>query len=974
MSTLGFNVHLQNSSELISVGTNIAPWAASYSDLFHTSPNLDTATGYYNVPVQGYYNVVIQCAGGKPIICVNGAPIITTSYTSTYLVTATIFMEAGNYLSVQLNSSATLQQLVGSNIATFWSVTFTQPLVQDAPTITEIQSQTYVFATDTSDTPDVIVCNPSGYVPATIGSAVECLVANTPLTTTPTLVVSSSISAQIKIRGTVDPPVGSMVAGGVYRFCYDGTYFQLENPAISGGGSSSPLFTTVDFDLTATDLNLGPVTVFTPPVGNSYVLASVYTIASFSTNFDVGGDRVVESDIISMLTDDYPVVYNIDIVVLTTASSSDRLLKISGANETNLNPVIDSTTPVVFNYSGGSTNYTTGSLHLRLYLLNTAISTGGTSGVTSVTAGEGGTSIDNLDAQNPVVSSNIVETVVRDTLVAGNVCTFVNDPLKGGYGIYNNVNVPFSSSNYITSSAPSGISGNLPYALCVDGSNNAYVTGTYVQQCTIGSTVYPAITGGNSHAYLACTDTASTPTWSWSVADIEPTAFSNMYSVAFSGLHVYASLVVSTGTASIGGNPYVVGTYILKYLASDGTFVASFPVTTEVASVYSVLVNNTSGNITLVIDNIGNGATVFGSAITQLSTNDYVISTCDSTGALVSNVVADGATNAYWQVNDASMDQATGDIYLCGYIQPGTVAFGAVSHTNTTSFDKMALYKFNSSGVCQWIVADTDTVANSRLNYIYYRDSAIYVTGATAGTSITIGGSTITQATNDFGIFARFDTLGVATLIKNNFDTSTDPFGNIRADASGNIYIGVLGAFFSAAGALASTDIFGLMKYSSTGDPISVATVLPTENNNIIDILNDDRIVSADINSINDKIAYPYSFTISNSGNSETFLAVTVPSMNFTYVPQKLFISTSNAVALDTSKVIFLGPVTVATTLTPGNYYWYSVQTNTLVDVLPTTGVITGASANYIGMGYALSTTKLFYEPVPTTLIINSGI
>ena len=62
------------------------------------------------------------------------------------------------------------------------------------------------------------------------GIAVDVLVANTTTSSTVTLNVGSTGAKTVLRNDGAAPVVGSIVAAGIYRFVYDGTYYRIQNP------------------------------------------------------------------------------------------------------------------------------------------------------------------------------------------------------------------------------------------------------------------------------------------------------------------------------------------------------------------------------------------------------------------------------------------------------------------------------------------------------------------------------------------------------------------------------------------------------------------------------------------------------------------------------------------------------------------------------------------------------------------------
>jgi hypothetical protein len=235
-------------------------------------------------------------------------------------------------------------------------------------------------------------------------------------------------------------------------------YTDPHEPVISctGGTSNTTtqgLFTIVDVDITAADLAGGATKViWTPPDSSVYLVLQSVIVVDQSVDFDVGGD------------------YDI---VIQFASVDGELSQVIAANDL---PILSSFTPNLCSYyagfnvntinqpsnviraaysSGGTTDYTSGSIHLRYWLLDTnAMSIGGSDNIVyvkdvSITAAglASGGQVTILDNTDPAGQYEVIVAYTSASATAfsgggGDQSIRITD----GTSVYLNMNDPSSST------------------------------------------------------------------------------------------------------------------------------------------------------------------------------------------------------------------------------------------------------------------------------------------------------------------------------------------------------------------------------------------------------------------------------------------------------------------------------------------------------------------------------------------------
>ena len=189
---------------------------------------------------------------------------------------------------------------------------------------------------------------------------------------------------------------------------------------------------------------------------------------------------------------------------------------------------------------------------------------------------------------------------------------------------------------------------------------------------------------------------------------------------------------------------------------------------------------------------------------------------------------AKGAGGTNYDCAQAVATDAAGSVYVTGYYQSATIAFGATVLTNTNSGTRdMYLVKYDSAGSVVWAVGAGGT-GDEYANSVAVDDSGnSYVIGSYNSATFIVGTTTLTNA-GGYDIFlVKYNAAGIVVWAKGIGDTIDDEGRYVAVDAMGNVYI--TGGFTSSTlmfGSVVLTnmvanvsDIF-LAKYSPTGNVI----------------------------------------------------------------------------------------------------------------------------------------------------------
>lgn len=139
-------------------------------------------------------------------------------------------------------------------------------LASDAVNAGQVQGSLLTYYADTGAADAYAITTTPNVGSYTTGQTWQIKIANTNLTTTPTLNVNGLGAKTIKSNdGTTAPPIGSIIAGGISQFIYDGTNFQT-SPV-----TAAAAITALTGDVTAT----GPGSVASTIANNAVTTAKI---------------------------------------------------------------------------------------------------------------------------------------------------------------------------------------------------------------------------------------------------------------------------------------------------------------------------------------------------------------------------------------------------------------------------------------------------------------------------------------------------------------------------------------------------------------------------------------------------------------------------------------------------------------------------------------------------------------------------
>lgn len=742
-------------------------------------------------------------------------------------------------------------------------------------------------------------------------------------------------------------------------------YWILNTNATAIGGGDNIVYVK-DVSITAAALaGGGQVTILnnTDPAGQYEVIAA-YSSAFGATIFDAGLDRQV------LITDGTSEYGKFTDNVLRNelqnrtlpynSSSSDDGILLPIANSISVPTAAGAN--LYAEYIGGTTDAISGEIILSMVLRK--IAGNNSVGVQQVVAGTGVT-VDNTNPQYPIVSANAAvanTATLKDNGNAGEVFYLCNR--SAGFGLYKSVIKPFLFND--TSSPLSASDAHVVYNVCVDSSDNIYITGKFFGTLTLGAHTVTSNDPAYEDVFVA--KMLANGTWSWI-----KTGFFNAYGsdIVTDNTHVYVSVFFidqlsfdGNVTTSTGYNVGILklttsGTYVDLYHSTQSNGEGPLPYNLKLLSGGDVVVGFILGNTTAV----SFGATTITSAaqdrigVARLNTGAgtwtwATVNTFTGTAAMAfegyefGSLAVDASDNIYLA---ASMIASTG----------ATVTLGSTI-TNIGGEDKLIVAKMNSSGVWQWALSDEAITSNTTRGHAVVVDgSTVYVSGN--GLTGSVFGSTTLAA--DAILIATCTTAGAWNSVIFKIETTLGAFTRLY------IHNGELYAAYSQIPDSMPTGVpyillksgAGLLKLDLSGTPLSVFGRGYLNNIFVHAAFNSADEVYVVGQSDQDQVQFQPPI---NGGGRFLFIYRLKANLDLYTTPCYYCVLLQSGTAGDEVEFAILNAQNVFSGLTPGTIYSWDVDSETIA-ILPTYGLESN-------LGIAMSPTKLLLSFPPGSTYIDT--
>ncbi|WZI66564.1 MAG: SBBP repeat-containing protein [Gloeotrichia echinulata IR180] len=354
-------------------------------------------------------------------------------------------------------------------------------------------------------------------------------------------------------------------------------------------------------------------------------------------------------------------------------------------------------------------------------------------------------------------STDITIDASGNTYITGNfsgTATFGNITLTSGVNqfFFNTADAFItkldSSGNFLWAQKLGGTSNDAAKGITVDASGNTYVTGTFSDTATFGSTTLTS--AGNSDGFITKLDNSGNVLWAKKFGG---TSLDNGYDIAADGAGNTYVTGGFTSTATFGditltSNGSAFGNPFITKLDSSGKFLWAQKFVTNSYSPGGAITVDSLGN-TYITGSFFDTATFGNTTLNSGGNQDAFITKLDSSGKFLWAQKLGGASDD--SGNDITVD-SSGNIYVTGRFS-STVTFG-----NTT---------LTSAGNTDVFVAKLDSNGN------VLSAKKLGGTSSDAGNGIAIDGTGNTYVTGTFNSTATF---GSTTLTNSSLGLNSDGF------------------------------------------------------------------------------------------------------------------------------------------------------------------------------------------------------
>ncbi|WP_046245284.1 SBBP repeat-containing protein [Hymenobacter terrenus] len=326
-----------------------------------------------------------------------------------------------------------------------------------------------------------------------------------------------------------------------------------------------------------------------------------------------------------------------------------------------------------------------------------------------------------------------------------------------------------------------------------DAEGNTYVTGTFRDNLTLGSTTLTAVS--DYDVYVASLDAAGHYRWAVQAGgndvdisnDIALDASGNVYVTGY-----FESSSAQFGQLALPNTSYGASLFVAK-LTSNGTWlqasVAGGP--NDTFTVSTALAVDGAGNV--CVTGGFRGAIAFGNqTITSYGGYNGFVARLDPTGTWQWAIV--GGSEAYDFGYGITMDGSS-NAYVIGSFTGQRARFGSTTLINAgfSGTDDIFVAKVDAAGGWQWAVRSGGGASEAGQGIVVDQVGNTYITGNTAGTRASFGPITLTKKDSSSDLFvAKLDAGGRWQWVSTGGSTGIDSGTGIALDATG--YLLVTGA------------------------------------------------------------------------------------------------------------------------------------------------------------------------------------
>lgn len=390
--------------------------------------------------------------------------------------------------------------------------------------------------------------------------------------------------------------------------------------------------------------------------------------------------------------------------------------------------------------------------------------------------------------------------------------------------------------------------------VCVDASNNIYITGTLIGATSATTGVIFAgsqtnLTGQSGDMYLAKLDPNGNVLWIRGANGSDNETGRSVCTDA-SG-NVFVAGMSASSTFDVSGTTFTNNAvtfgrdiFVAKYDPMGNLIWARQGGGPNHEYVHSIAADQ-AGNV-VVVGQFDSPIMVLG----PLTLNNTTPTTTTNPYANISDIFIakyDGSGNVIWArsagstrldyIHSVNID-ANNDILVCGEYQGKTLSFGSIvlNNTDTLGYETdVFVAKYNAAGSLQWARTHGGIMDENAYGISTDASGNCYVIGEFQSTAMSFGNITLTNTVPPgFDIFiGKYDTNGNVLGATAVYGNGSEIANSVSCDGNGNVYIlGYFSAFvsntihFGPVEQVSTTDnsVF-LAKFSGSSMPTSIGSV-----------------------------------------------------------------------------------------------------------------------------------------------------
>jgi hypothetical protein len=360
-------------------------------------------------------------------------------------------------------------------------------------------------------------------------------------------------------------------------------------------------------------------------------------------------------------------------------------------------------------------------------------------------------------------------------------------------------------------------------SVAADDSGNVYVTGNFNSaSLPFGTTTLMNANAGSHDIFVTKYDENGNVLWATRNGGsnndyAQGIAVDDSGNVYVSGYFTSPTITFGTTTLLNAGSTDV---FIVKYDGS-GNVIWATSAGSSGGDYAQSIATDASGNVYMT-GYFDSATLTFGTTIlTNAGSSNIFIVKYDGNGNVLWATHYGGSSNDY-AVSVAA--NTTGNVFITGYFNSPTLAFGATILNNVSNHD-IFVVKFDGNGNVLWAKSNGGTAGDYGQSIATDGSGNAYITGYFISPALTFGITTLNNTGNSDFFIAKYDGSGNILWATSNGGSATDAGDCIAADASGNVY--VTGYFNSPTYTFGTTiltnagsyDIF-TVKYDANGNLI----------------------------------------------------------------------------------------------------------------------------------------------------------